>query len=149
MEKMSDEHGGRGLGRILNRELFLYLLDLEVKRARRYQEFFCVLVMNLCSLTKQDNGHNQQNCLEILSNLIKEEFRDSDILGNLSDECIAAILPYADVSAGAVARARLEGSLKYCDFEKAGYDVKIDQICFPCDGTDVNELVKRVVNAQL
>jgi len=134
------------LGRILNREVFLYLLDLEVKRARRYQEFFCVLIMNLCCLAKQDNGHNQQNCLELLCNLVKEEFRDSDILGNLSDERIAAILPYADSSAASVARTRFEGSLKFCDFEKAGYEVKIDQICFPADGTDIRDLIKRVAN---
>lgn len=143
---MSDKHAGGELGRILNRELFLYLLDLEVKRARRYQEFFSVLVMNLCCLTKQDNGHNQQICIEILSNLAREEFRDSDILGNLSDDRVAAILPYADGSAANIARARLEGSLKYCDFEKAGYEVKIDQICFPADGTDLNELVRKVIN---
>lgn len=145
---MSDKQAGRELGRILNRELFLYLLDLEVKRARRYQEFFCVLVMNLCCLTKQDNGHNQQICLELLSNLVREEFRDSDILGNLSDERVAAILPYADGSAASIARARFEGSLKYCDFEKVGYEVKIEQICFPADGTDVNDLIRRVVNVQ-
>lgn len=146
MDQISESHGGRELTRILNREFFLYLLDLEVKRARRYQEFFCVLVMSLCGLTNQDNGHNQQSCFEILSNLIREEFRDSDILGNLSDDQIAAILPYADGSAASIARARFEGSLKYCDFEQAGYEVKVDQICFPADGTDVNDLIKRVVN---
>jgi len=146
MEKVVGQKDSSELGRILNREVFLYLLDLEVKRARRYQEFFCVLIMNLCCLAKQDNGHNQQNCLELLCNLVKEEFRDSDILGNLSDERIAAILPYADSSAASVARTRFEGSLKFCDFEKAGYEVKIDQICFPADGTDVNDLIKRVIN---
>jgi|YelNatPaOPRAMG01_1025707.scaffolds.fasta_scaffold76630_2 GGDEF domain-containing protein len=146
MEKVVGQKDSSELGRILNREVFLYLLDLEVKRARRYQEFFCVLIMNLCCLAKQDNGHNQQNCLELLCNLVKEEFRDSDILGNLSDERIAAILPYADSSAASVARTRFEGSLKFCDFEKAGYEVKIDQICFPADGTDIRDLIKRVAN---
>ena len=146
MEKVVGQKDSSELGRILNREVFLYLLDLEVKRARRYQEFFCVLIMNLCCLAKQDNGHNQQNCLELLCNLVKEEFRDSDILGNLSDERIAAILPYADSSAASVARTRFEGSLKFCDFEKAGYEVKIDQICFPADGTDIHDLIKRVAN---
>ncbi|MGQ9695971.1 MAG: GGDEF domain-containing protein [Thermodesulfobacteriota bacterium] len=142
---MINQNERREFDRIVNREFFLYLLDLEVKRARRYQEFFCVLVMNLCCFTNQDNGHSQQICLEILSNLLKEEFRDSDILGNLSDNRIAAILPYADVSAASIARARFEGSLKYCDFEKAGYGVKIDQICFPADGTDINDLVSKVI----
>lgn len=137
------------LGRILSREVFLYLLDLEVKRARRYQEFFSVLVMSLICLSNQDNGHSQQKCFEILSNLLREEFRDSDILGSLGEEKLAAILPYADASACNVARLRFEGSLKYCDFSQAGYEVKIDQICFPGDGTDINELVKKVINLSL
>ncbi len=134
------------LGRILDRDFFLYLLDLEVKRARRYQEFFSVLVMNLSSISNQDNGYGQQDCYEILSNLLAEEFRDSDILGCLGEQKLVAILPYADASSCHVARQRFEGSLKYCEFEKAGYKVEIDQVCFPGDGTDINELVKKVTN---
>lgn len=30
-------------GRVLKKDLFLYFFDLEVKRARRYQNFLCLL----------------------------------------------------------------------------------------------------------
>src|SRR5512137_1800935 len=74
-----------GLSRILNREIFLYLLDLEVKRARRYQNFFSVLILKLVQLSSKDNGSRLQNCYNQLSHLLREEFRESDILGSLGE----------------------------------------------------------------
>lgn len=136
------------LSRILNREIFLYLLDLEVKRARRYQDFFCILILKLNRLPKHDNGEEKQTCYETLANLLMDELRDSDILGSLGEKRLAALLPYADSSAGGVAKSRFEGSLKYCDFQSEGYEVIIDHICFPVDGTDVYELVKKVAGTE-
>ena len=70
--------------------------------------------------------------------------RESDILGSLGENCVAAILPYGDGTAGDIARSRFEGSLKYYDFRNDGYEVKVDQVCFPMDGTDTTEIVKKV-----
>ena len=136
------------LSRILNREIFLYLLDLEVKRARRYQNFFSVLILKLVQLSSQDNGGRLQNCYNQLSHLLREEFRESDILGSLGENKLAALLPYADVSTGDQARVHFEASLKYCDFKKEGYEVKIDQLCFPIDGTDTRDLLKKVIGPE-
>ena len=44
--------------RILDKDLFLYLLDLEVKRARRYQNFISILLMKLVPFSKEGNGKN-------------------------------------------------------------------------------------------
>ena len=141
---------GKGeLNRILNQEIFLYLLDLEVKRARRYQDFFYVLILDLNRIPSHDNGKGEQSCFEMLTNLLIEELRDSDILGSLGEKRLAALLPYADSSAGDAAKSRFEGSLKYCDFKNAGYEVKVDQVCFPVDGTDINGLVKKVVGTEV
>jgi PleD family two-component response regulator len=148
MSYSADQSGkvGEGeLSRILNQEIFLYLLDLEVKRARRYQDFFCILILNLNRIPSHDNGKGEEACYETLANLLIEELRDSDILGSLGEKRLAALLPYADSSAGGVAKSRFEGSLKYCDFESEGYKVMVDQICFPVDGTDIRDLMKKVV----
>ena len=91
---------GGGSGRILERDFFLQLLDLEVRRARRYQNFFCILVMKLNQLWGQDNGMHRNSCYEKLTRSLKGELRESDILGSLNDDCVAAILPYGDAGAG-------------------------------------------------
>ena len=135
------------LNRILNRDRFYYFLDLEVKRSRRYQNFFCILILKLNHLATHDNGKGLNTCYEKLTQLLKEELRESDILGALEENKLAALLPYADISAGDIARSRFEGSVKYFDFKNEGYDVLVDQICFPLDGTDNADLINKVMGA--
>ena len=130
--------------RIPNREMFLYLLDLEVKRAIRYQNFFCILKLKLSRLLEYGNGKGLQTCYQTLRHLLIEELRESDILGSLGDDQLAILIPYADLSAGGSARSRLEGSLKYYEFKNEGYEVMIDQISFPMDGTDMPDLVGKL-----
>ncbi len=136
------------LSRILNRELFIYLLDLEVKRARRYQNFFSILILKLSQLASHDNGKGLKNCHEKLRHLLEEELRESDILGTLAENRLVALLPYADISAGGHAKPHFEGSLKYYDFKSEGYEVKIEQLCFPVDGTDTPDILKKVIGRE-
>ena len=131
-------------GRILKKDLFLYLLDLEVKRARRYQNFLCLLLLKFqrCS---DHNGCDSQTCFKTLSDLLKVEMRESDILGSLGGNKLVVLLPYADRSAGSNAKSRFEGTLKYYDFKSKGYKVMINQICFPINGTDTMDLIKKAL----
>ncbi len=131
--------------RILNREMFLYLLDLEVKRAIRFQNFFCILKLKLCRLSDYGNGKGLQTCYPTLTHLLIEELREVDILGSLGDDQLVALIPYADPSAGGSARSRLERGLKYYEFKREGYEVTIDQISFPIDGTNMPDLVGKLL----
>ena len=130
--------------RVLNRDVFLYFLDLEVKRARRYQNFFCIITLKLSQLADRENGQGLNSCYQKLSHFLEEELRESDVLGALGEDRLVAILPYADQSAGVHTKSRFEGSLRYYDFDREGYEVKIDQICFPVDGTDTPDLLQKV-----
>lgn len=134
-----------GVDRILTREVFLHFLDLEVKRSRRYQNFFSVLVLKLDELPDQDNGAGLQACRGRLTRLLAEEMRDSDILGAVGEKTLAVILPYADLMAGGNTRSRFENSLHFYDFSGDGFRVVIEQICFPKDGTDTWDLFRKVV----
>ncbi|MGA2316996.1 MAG: diguanylate cyclase [Thermodesulfobacteriota bacterium] len=132
-------------GRVLNRDLFLFLLDLEVKRARRYQNFLCLMLLKIKPFLKEDDGGGLQACHQILSNLLMEEIRESDIIGSLKLDKLAVLLPYADVKAGDHVKSRFEDALKYYDFKSKGVEVMIDQVCFPIDGTDTTDLIKRAL----
>jgi hypothetical protein len=102
--------------------------------------------MRLIQLSNRDNGSHQTSCYQKLSHLLKEELRESDILGTLNENCFAALLPYGDCTAGDITRSRFEGSLQYYDFKNEGYEVKIERVCFPMDGTDTADIVKKVKN---
>lgn len=130
--------------KILNRDLFLYFLDHEVRRAHRYQSFIGLLLIKL----KQHSNHNGwdfKTCYDTLSDLLMVEMRDSDLLGSLGEGQLVALLPYADKPAGVCAKFRVEGMLKYFDFKNKGYEVEIDPISFPVDGTDTGEILKKLM----
>jgi hypothetical protein len=128
----------------LTRETFLYFLDLEVKRSRRYQNFFTVLVLKLAEVPGRENGNGLKACYRRLSHLLAEEMRDSDILGAVGENRLAVILPYADLFSGGHTRSRFESSLQFYDFKKDGYQVVVEQLCFPRDATDTSDLVRKL-----
>jgi GGDEF domain-containing protein len=138
------DHGGGG--KILSRDHFFNLLDLEVKRARRYQNFFSVLVIKLKKLSSHDNGVNLGSCYQKLAHLLKEEIRESDVVGIVNDNSLAALLPYGDSVCGENAKSRFDRNLKYFDFPKEGYEINVDQICFPTDSTNTPDLLKRLMS---
>jgi GGDEF domain-containing protein len=146
--RQSLKGSGAELDRVLNREIFLYFLDLEVKRSRRYQNFFSILIVKLKELSDQGNGKSLETCYQRLSTLIKQEIRDSDILGTLGEKKLAVLLPYADMSAGGYTRSRFESSLKYYDFNREGYQVVVEQVSFPSDGTDTPDLIRKLVETE-
>jgi GGDEF domain-containing protein len=133
--------------RILNTDLFLYLLDLEVKRARRYQNFLSILILKLNALSNDESG-DLQTSYQMLANLLTEEIRETDILGHLSKNKVGVLLPYADALSGGYAKSRVEDTLKYCDFKSKGFEVMIDQINFPMHGTNTISLMKRAFEAE-
>jgi PleD family two-component response regulator len=136
------------LGRVLNRDLFLFLLDLEVKRARRYQNFISLMLLKIKPCVKNDNGWDFPTCYEILSDLLSVEIRESDILGSLDGNKLIVLLPYADVKAGNHAKSRFEETLSYYNFKNKGFEVVVDQICFPVDGTNTMDLIRKSLGAE-
>jgi len=134
-----------GRSRILNSDLFLFLLDLEVKRARRYQNFLSIILMKLVQDPSSNNGGQLKICYKALTDLLAGEIRETDILASLGENRIVALLPYADASAGSHAKSRLESILKYYDFRGKGYGVVVHRFCFPSNGTDTIDLLRKAL----
>lgn len=133
------------LGRMLNRDLILYLLDLEVKRGRRYQNFLSILVLDLMALSNGNGGGDLDTSYQMLTTLLADEVRETDVFGALGEKRVIVLLPYADLSAGNQAKSRFESILKYYDFRSKGYEVKVHQVCFPMNGTDTPDLMRKVM----
>jgi PleD family two-component response regulator len=129
---------------IVNRESFLNMLDLEVKRARRYQNFFSILKLKFSPRPNSENGNEFKACCKTLGDLLSKELRESDALGFLADDQWAILIPYADLSVIGLLRSRLMGSLEEYDFKRKGYEVMADLICFPIDGTNTADLIGKL-----
>jgi hypothetical protein len=142
------EDSRAGIGRILGRDFFLYVLDHEVKRARRYQNFISILLMRLVPSSGENPGKSNEFCRQMLASVLLDEMRETDILGSLGDNRWVAMLPYADVGAGDQAKSRFVSALKYYDFTSRGYQVEVKQFCFPRNGTNTPDLIRRALEGE-
>jgi len=135
-------------GRILNRDLFHFVLDIEVKRSRRYQNFLCLMLFKIKQFPREGDRGGMQACYRKLGDLLMEETRESDIIGSLEADRLVVLLPYADMKTGAHVKSRFEDALKYYDFKSKGIDIKIDQVCFPANGSDTMDLIQRALRIE-
>jgi len=136
---------GAGFSRMLNRNLILYLLDLEVKRGRRYQNFLSILILDLIALPDGNGGDGLEASYQMLTTLLTDEVRETDIFGAVGKNRVIVLLPYADLLAGDQAKSRFESVLRYYDFRSKGFEVKIHQVSYPRDGTDTVDLMQKVL----
>jgi hypothetical protein len=147
-EGKSKVGAGVEVNRILSKDLILFLLDLEVKRGRRYQNFLSILILDLIALSSGgDGGGDLATSYQMLTTLLGDEMRETDVVGALGEKRLVLLLPYADMVAGGQAKSRFEDVLKYYDFESKGYEVKIHQVSFPMNGTNTNDLMEKVYRA--
>jgi hypothetical protein len=138
-----------GHRRILERDLFLFLLDMEVKRARRYQNFLSILILKLVRNSLGNSDEGLEACYSMLVGLLNEEMRESDIIGSLAEDGLIVLLPYADITAGSIVRNRFEALLKYYDLKGNGYEVSVRQVGFPTNGTSSIDLIRKAGNGEI
>ncbi len=149
--QLSEDRSGADnavLGRVLHKDFFLYLLDHEVKRALRYQNFVSILLLRLVPSSLDGNGRGLEECHQTLTQALITEMRETDILGSLGKNGLAALLPYADVSAGTQVKARFEKTLDYYDFKNKGYGVTVDYFCYPRNGAGILEMIKKAMDGE-
>ena len=129
-------------GQIFAREAFLLFLDLEIKRARRYQNFFSVMRFRLSG--GGGGTGSQTNSLKSLAKLLRGEVRETDVLGQTKKNEIMLILPYCDSSGADVVNSRLNGLIRDFHFGKEEFKIDSGLVCFPVEATDMTEILKRL-----
>ncbi len=132
-------------GDVLQRQSFMFLLDLEIKKARRFQDYLSLLSLTFGHLDPAP-GQNPSISLKTLANLIKSELRDTDIVGQDGGNRLLVMLPYADTEAAHKVSERLEKFLQDYGFGRNGFTIEIDGVCFPTHATNVDELLQKAGN---
>ncbi len=132
-------------GDVFNRQSFLFLLDLEIKRARRYQNYLSLLSLSFGHLAPSP-GENASISFKTLANLVKSELRDTDIVGQGAGNRLLVMLPYADMVGLHRVRERLEKTLYDYGFGRKGFAVEINEVCFPTHATNFDDLLQMAGN---
>jgi len=124
---------------ICRREDFFRFLDLEIKRARRYQNFFSVVRFEL-----RNDGTKGTTSLKPLITLLREEIRETDVIGQTWDNEVMIILPHCDFSGAGVVNLRLNSLIRDFHFGDDGFKMKSGLVCFPVEGTDMAEILNKL-----
>jgi len=128
-------------GKVLDRQSFLILLDLEIRKARRSRASLSVLSFTFGHVNPSA-GEKSSNSLKTLANLLRGALRDTDIVAQDGENRLLVMLPYADAEAADKVRRRLEKSLQEHAFERKGIKIEIDEACFPTDAKNANDLLR-------
>ena len=128
-------------GNVLNRESFLFLLDLEIKRAQRYQNFLSLLSLTFGHLDPS-MGEHASISMKTLANLVKYDLRETDIVGLGAGNLLLVMLPYADMAGAHTVRERLKQILYEYGFGRKGFTVEINEVCFPTHANNFDDLLR-------
>ncbi len=128
---------------VFTREDFFQFLDLEIRRAQRYQNFFSVMKLEL-PRKRTTAANNQLKTLKALVKLLREEIRETDVIGQTNKSEIMILLPYCDSSGADVVNRRLSSLVEDFHFGEEGLQVKFGLISFPVQANDMAEILYRL-----
>jgi diguanylate cyclase (GGDEF)-like protein len=132
-------------GHVFNRQSFIFLLDLEIKKAQRYQNYLSLLSFTFDHLNPS-LIENPGISLKTMGNLLKDELRETDVIGQGGTNRLLVMLPYADMAGAQQVRKRLERILHDYGFTAKGFSIEIDEVCFPTHATNIEDLLQMAGN---
>ena len=128
-------------GHVFNRQSFLFLLDLEIKRARRYQNYLSLLSLTFDHLNP--SWENPSVSLKTLVNLLRDELRETDVFGQGgAANRLLVMLPHVDLTGAHNVRQRLEQILQDYGFGAKGLAIQMAEVCFPNHATNIDDLLR-------
>jgi diguanylate cyclase (GGDEF)-like protein len=105
---------------LANRRRFMEVVELELKRAERFQSPLGLLLVDLDDFKNVNDrfGHGTgDEVLRALSDVFRESLRDVDLAARLGGEEFAVLLPETDYSGAAGVAERLRASLASLELE--------------------------------
>lgn len=141
-----------GLTGLKNHREFKDALNAEVMRSKRYRRTFSLLMIDIDHFKHYNdtNGHPQGDVLlKKISELIRDNFKDTDIVARYGGEEFAVILLETETKDHAVSVAeRMRAMVEWCKFPKeetqplGKVTISIGVSCYPEDGSTADEILQ-------
>ncbi len=147
--------------RLYNTRYLNIRLDEEMKRAKRYNQFLSLVLLNVDTFAEDkvmendmtDIPDERKNVLiKKLGEFIKANLRDTDILSLYNQDVLALILPETSVEGAVCLSERLKDQILFAfssgeinNIEK-GNSVSIGITSYPTDARVIDELIKNAAH---
>ena len=143
--------------RLYNERYLNIRLDEEMKRAKRYNQFLSLVLLNVDTFAEESAMENdvtgipdeRKNVLmKKLGEFIKANLRDTDILSLYNHDVLALILPETSVEGAVCLSERLKDQILFAfssgeiNNAKKGNSVSIGITSYPTDARVIDELIK-------
>ena len=127
-------------------DFFNFLVGWEIKRSFRYQNFATLLIL------EPDQISQSTNTLKTLVNLIKQNIRETDLIGRIDRYKFGILLLISDVEGSTTIASRIIDHIRnYIFSQKKDQDitVSIGGACFPIHSRSIqrSDLFKEAENA--
>ena len=129
-----------------DRDFFLHLLELELKRSLRYQSFTSVLLIEIPANRRLDLTRTATFLEKVVASL-SSQIRETDIIGTTKESTITVILLNCDkCSTNEVANRVSSWTLQYFGSDNNGSISRsrlgVGTACFPTQATDSEHLLR-------
>jgi len=147
--------------RLYNTRYLNIRLDEEMKRAKRYNQFLSLVLLNVATFAEDkvmendvtDIPDERKNVLiKKLGEFIKANLRDTDILSLYNQDVLALILPETSVEGAVCLSERLKDQILFAfssdeiNNAKKGNSVSIGITSYPTDARVIDELIKNAAH---
>ncbi len=144
---------------LANRRAFDEILETEIARANRYNQFISLIIIDLDSFKEYNDkwGHPAGDVrLREIADLLRDNVREPDMAARYGGEEFAIILPNTSKIGALKLAERLRQSAQenapdMNDYDSAisGYTISLGVATFPDDATSLEELLLMADNAEL
>ena len=139
-----------GIGECYDFEVFQHLLDQEIKRSRRYSEFFSLLLISPDYSAGEGSDSIEgkaQGFLALMVENVRQELRDTDFIGRYAND-LAVVLLHSSAEEVRVVAERIKERIGRFIFPqeltpgRSRVTFSLGGACFPTDGTDLPSLLQ-------
>ena len=140
-----------GVAECYHPEVFRHLLQQEVKRARRYSEFFSLVILSPDESAGEawaNADGRVERLLGLMVENIRQEVRDTDYIGRCNNH-LAVVLLHSSVEETRLVAKRVRQRIGWFNFpsELTGGEprvtVSLGGACFPTDASNLSGLLQQ------
>lgn len=131
--------------RLLTPNAFAFVLDGELKRAVRAQNFLTLVVLETHREWEGLEVTADDGTVEKIAQVVSREIRDTDVIGKTGTGTLAFVLLDADLDSSTRVIDRLVSRIDSYDFPSP-LRISVGAACYPTDAVDADSLKQQAVS---
>jgi hypothetical protein len=131
--------------RLLKQHAFEFVLDGELKRAVRSQNFLTLVTLETNREWDGMTVTADEGTVEEVAEIVRHEVRDTDVLGFTSQGLLSLVLLDADFDSSAKVIDRLVQRMDHYDFPSP-LRISVGAACYPTHAVDAESLKRQAVS---